>query len=389
MIPFFDLQQQYKGIGLELEMAALEVLRSGAYVQGRRVAAFEQNFAKFCGVDYAVALNSGTSALHLALLAVGVEPGDEVITVPATFVATIAAILYADAKPVLVDIDPETWTMDPALIERAITPRTKAVIPVHLHGRIGAMQAILTVARKHGIAVIEDAAQAHGAERDGQSAGSFGDIGCFSFYPGKNLGACGEGGAITTNRRDLAETVQLLRDWGQSQKYNHIRRGFNYRMEEMQGAILEIKLRHLSEWISRRRTIAAVYDEQLSGSSVGLPCKPKDLEHAYHVYAVRSASRTALQEALKVAGIATGIHYPIPVHLQPAYQLLGYHKGDFPVSEAFAAETLSLPIYPELPMHQICHVSDAIKEIAGRLGGRSGSAPERNYAKLPAEMGLA
>ena len=264
MIPFLDLKAQYRTIGPELDGIVLDVLRSGDYVQGRHVAAFEENFAAFCGARHAIAVNTGTSALHLALLALGVGAGDEVITVPMTFVATVAAIIYANARPVLVDIDPATGTMDPALLESVITPRTKAIVPVHLHGRLANMAAIMEIARRRGVAVVEDAAQAHGAQRHAQSAGTFGDIGCFSFYPGKNLGAGGEGGAIVTNRSDLAEEMRLLRDWGQTAKYNHARHAYNYRMDNIQGAILDVKLRHLSEWTAKRRSVAAQYDKLLS-----------------------------------------------------------------------------------------------------------------------------
>ena len=366
MIPFLDLKAQYRTIGPELDGIVLDVLRSGDYVQGRHVAAFEENFAAFCGARHAIAVNTGTSALHLALLALGVGAGDEVITVPMTFVATVAAIIYANARPVLVDIDPATGTMDPALLESAITPRTKAIVPVHLHGRLANMAAIMEIARRRGVAVVEDAAQAHGAHRHAQSAGTFGDIGCFSFYPGKNLGACGEGGAIVTNRSDLAEVMRLLRDWGQTAKYNHARHAYNYRMDNIQGAILDVKLRHLSEWTAKRRSVAAQYDRLLSdGAHFVTPQRSADLDHVYHVYAIRSPNRDRLQSQLKDAGIATGMHYPRPVHLQPAYDNLGYKLGDFPASEKFAAETLSLPIYPELTTQQVQIVCDTLLGICG------------------------
>ena len=283
-----------------------------------------------------------------------------------TFVATVAAIIYANARPVLVDIDPATGTMDPALLESAITPRTKAIVPVHLHGRLANMAAIMEIARRRGVAVVEDAAQAHGAHRHAQSAGTFGDIGCFSFYPGKNLGACGEGGAIVTNRSDLAEVMRLLRDWGQTAKYNHARHAYNYRMDNIQGAILDVKLRHLSEWTAKRRSVAAQYDRLLSdGAHFVTPQRSADLDHVYHVYAIRSPNRDRLQSLLKDAGIATGMHYPRPVHLQPAYDNLGYKLGDFPASEEFAAETLSLPIYPELTTQQVQIVCDTLLGICG------------------------
>jgi dTDP-4-amino-4,6-dideoxygalactose transaminase len=365
MIPFLDLQAQYREIEAEAAEAVLGVLRRAEYVLGPSVAAFESNFAAYCGAQEAIAVNSGTSALHLALLALDIGPGDEVITVPATFIATAAAIRYAGATPVFVDIDPETWTLDPKAIEPAITPRTKAVIPVHLHGRLADMEAILAVARRHGLAVIEDAAQSHGAKRRGTRAGTFGDIGCFSFYPGKNLGACGEGGGIVTNDPALAERMRKMRDWGQNGRYNHELPGFNYRMDGIQGAILDIKLRHLPRWTDLRRAVAAQYDEQLADVVISTPKKPAGYEHVYHVYAVRTPRRDALQTELKQRGIATNIHYPRPVHLQPSFADLGYRQGAFPQSEALAAETLSLPIYPELSSEAVAEVTGALRQLCG------------------------
>ncbi len=368
MIPLLDLKAQYAGVRDELNAAALEVLASGEYVAGRRVAAFEQEFAAYCGSREAMAVNSGTSALHLALLALGVGRGDEVVTVAMTFVATVAAIRYAEATPVLVDVDLETFNMDPASLERAITPRTKAIIPVHLHGRLADMDAILAIARRHGIPVIEDAAQAHGAvHRDGRRAGTLGDIGCFSFYPGKNLGACGEGGAVVTDRPELAATVRQLRDWGQAGRYNHVRHGFNYRMDELQGALLRVKLARLAEWTARRQQVAALYDHLLSDVALTAPL-PAGLDHVWHVYAVQveAARRADLQAALREAGVATGLHYPCPVHLQPAYADLGYQAGAFPVAERLANALLSLPIFPELTEAQQRQVADALRALCGR-----------------------
>ena len=362
MIPFLDLKAQHRALEPELTEAVRQVIASAHFVLGPNVAAFEAEFAAFCGAGHAVAVNTGTSALHLALLAVGVGPGDEVITVPATFVATVAAILYAGATPRMVDIDPNTWTMDPAQLEAAITPRTKAILPVHLHGRLADMEPILTIARAHGIAVVEDAAQAHGAEHDGRRAGTFGDIGCFSFYPGKNLGACGEGGAVVTDRLDLAARVRRLHDWGQERKYLHVEKGFNYRLDEMQAALLRVKLRHLQAWTDARRRVAARYDSHLAAFGVSRPAAPRGRDHAYHVYAIRTPDRDAAREKLGSV-TQTGIHYPIPVHLQPAYADLGYGEGDFPVSERLATDTLSLPIYPEMTDAQIDTVCDALIAI--------------------------
>ena len=368
MIPLLDLKAQYAGIRDELNAAALEVLASGEYVSGRRVEAFEREFAVYCGAREALAVNSGTSALHLALLALGVGRGDEVVTVAMTFVATVAAIRYAEATPVLVDVDPSSWNMDPAALERAITPRTKAIIPVHLHGRLADMDAILAIARRHGIPVIEDAAQAHGAVGpDGRRAGTFGEIGCFSFYPGKNLGACGEGGAVVTNRPDLAAAMRQLRDWGQVGRYNHVRHGFNYRMDELQGALLRVKLARLAEWTERRQAVAALYDRLLADVAVAKPQRLSGLEHVYHVYAVRvpADERERVREGLRETGVATGLHYPCPVHLQPAYADLGHKAGDFPVAERLAGELLSLPIFPEMTQSQQRQVCDALKAICG------------------------
>ncbi|MGE0024566.1 MAG: DegT/DnrJ/EryC1/StrS family aminotransferase [Hyphomicrobium sp.] len=366
MIPFLDLKAQYAAIGPDLEKAAVEALRSGEFVLGSKVAAFEKNFATYCGAKEAIAVNTGTSALHLALLALDVGPGDEVITVSMTFVATVAAIRYTGAKPVMVDIDPVTWTMDPGQLEHAITPRTKAIVPVHLHGRLADMSAILAIAEKHGLPVVEDACQAHGAEQDGRRAGAFGTIGCFSFYPGKNLGACGEGGGIVTDRADIATRLRQMRDWGQSARYYHDYPGFNYRMDGVQGAMLDVKLTHLPEWTAKRQSVARQYEELLGGGPVATPLPAKDREHVWHVYAIRSRARDWLQEELKAAGVATNIHYPRPVHLQKVHADLGYGVGSFPVSEAFAAETLSLPMYPELERAQIEHVANAVREIAAR-----------------------
>ena len=314
-----------------------------------------------------IALNSGTSALHLALLAAGVGPGDEVITVPFTFVASVSAVTYGGARPVLVDIDPRSFTMDPALIEAAITPRTKAILPVHLYGQSADMDPIMEIARRHRLVVIEDAAQAHGAKYKGHPVGSIGDIACFSFYPGKNLGAYGEGGAVTTSNPEHAHTIRMLRDWGQDRKYHHLLRGFNYRMEGFQGAILRVKLRHLEAWTEARRAVVRLYDELLADAGVETPTEMPWGRHVYHVYTLRSDDRDGLQAALQADGIQTGIHYPVPAHLQPAYADLGYGRGAFPQSEAAAEQVLSLPLYPELSPQAVAQVAGAVKKaIANR-----------------------
>jgi dTDP-4-amino-4,6-dideoxygalactose transaminase len=363
MIPLLDLRAQYAGIKAEIDAAVLDTLASGAYVSGPKVEAFEKSFAAFTGAREAVALNSGTSALHLALLALGIGPGDEVIVPAMTFVATAAAVRYTGATPILADADPLTWNIDPVAIEREITQRTRAIIPVHLHGRMAEMDDIMAIATQHSIPVIEDAAQAHGATWAGRGAGTMGAIGCFSFYPGKNLGACGEGGCAVTSDPDLAARIRRLRDWGQEGRYNHIEHAFNYRMDGIQGAILSVKLKHLPRWTERRREVAALYDGLLGDLPVGLPAPPRASEHVYHVYALRHRDRDRIARGLEEAGVATGLHYPRPVHLQPAYADLGNGPGSFPVAEALAAELLSLPIFPELTSDQQHHIAGALRDL--------------------------
>lgn len=362
MIPFLDLKAQYQSIKSEIDAAVLGVLASGQYILGEEVMRLEQEFADYCNVKHAIAVNTGTSALHLSLLAAGVGPGDEVITVPFTFVATVSAICYTGARPVFVDVEAVTLTMDAAQLEAKITSRTKAIIPVHLYGQMADMDAIKAVADHYRIPVIEDACQAHGARYKGARAGSIGTSGCFSFYPGKNLGACGEGGIVVTNSDDQAKTMRMLRDWGQEQRYHHLLKGFNYRMDAIQGAILRIKLRHLEAWTEARRAHAHRYSSLLSGSvHLKTPLEITDRRHVYHVYAVRSRDRDALQRALTAEGIQSGLHYPIPVHLQKAHADLGHQAGDFPVSEAAAREVLSLPIYPEMPAWHVDQVAAALE----------------------------
>ena len=363
MIPLADLQGQYRSIKGEIDTAVVRVLDSAQYVLGDEVTAFEHEFGAHCGTRETVAVNSGTSALHLALLAAGVGPGDEVITVPFTFVATVAAITYTGATPVFVDIDPATCTMDPAGLEARLTPRTKAIVPVHLYGQTADMDPIVQIARRHGLTVIEDAAQAHLAQYQGRPCGSLGHMAAFSFYPGKNLGACGEGGAVVTNDPALAQTMRMLRDWGQAKKYEHTLRGFNYRMDGIQGAILRVKLRHLEAWTETRRRHAASYSALLGDGPVRLPVERAGSRHVYHVYTVRVAGRAAFQATLRDRGVQTGIHYPIPVHLQPAYAGLG-GPGDFPEAERAAAEVVSLPLYPEMTSAQIDEVAAGVRAVA-------------------------
>jgi len=364
-IPFLDLKAQYLGIKPEIDAAVQKILDTTQFVLGEEVAAFEREFAAYSGANHGIAVNSGTSALHLALLAAGVGRGDEVITIPFTFVATVSAICYTGATPVFVDIDPVTFTMDPAQLEQAITPRTKAILPVHLYGQMADMDPILAIAAQHGIPVIEDACQAHGAEYKGRRAGSLGVSGCFSFYPGKNLGAYGEGGIVVTSNDEHAKTIRMLRDWGQEKRYHHVLKGFNYRMEGFQGAILRVKLRYLEGWTESRRDHARQYDALLAGSSVvAAPKQLTDRRHVYHIYALRTADRDGLQRLLQAEGIATGLHYPIPVHLQEAHADLGYKVGDFPQSEAAAREVLSLPMFPEMTATQVEQVVAAVRQEA-------------------------
>lgn len=361
MIPFLDLKAQYGNIKDEINAAVSKVLENTQFILGDEVTAFEKEFAAYCDADYGIAVNTGTSALHLALLAAGIGAGDEVITIPFTFVATVAAICYTGATPVFVDIDPVSYTIDVTQIEAAITERTKAILPVHLYGQPADMEPILEIARRYGLTVIEDAAQAHRSEYKGQRVGSIGDLGCFSFYPGKNLGAYGEGGMVVTNNPEYAHTLRMLRDWGQECKYHHILKGYNYRMDGLQGAILRVKLRYLDGWTEARRAHAALYDELLP-SGVKTPTVLPYSHHVYHIYAVRSQQRDALQKRLHEQGVQTGIHYPIPVHLQQAYAELKYQPGDFPCAELAANEVLSLPMYPELPQEDLKIISTAVRE---------------------------
>ena len=363
MIPFLDLKAQYLSIKDEINGAIAGVLESCQFVLGEEVERFEREFASYCGTEHALGVNSGTSALHLALLACGIKPGDEVITVSFTFVATAAAVTYVGARPVFVDVMPGSYIMDTAQIERAITPRTKAIVPVHIYGQCADMEQILEIARKHDLVVIEDAAQAHGAEYKGRRAGSFGDLACFSFYPGKNLGAVGEGGAVVTNNSDHAEKIKVLRDQGQSRKYHHEVVGYNYRLEAIQGAVLRVKLRYLDAWNRARRKHASLYRKLLAGAGVRL-LEEKDYGKAvYHIFPIFTAERDSLQQHLASRGIATGIHYPIPVHKQRAFSDPVNASGSLAESERASKETLSLPMFAELSDDAISRVADSIRQF--------------------------
>jgi dTDP-4-amino-4,6-dideoxygalactose transaminase len=361
-VPFLDLKTPYKAIAGEINCAVREVLESAAFAGGPFVERFEEEFARFCGCKHAIGVGNGTDALWFSLLALGIGPGDEVITVPNTFIATAEAISFCGAKPVFVDVEEKSFTMDPALLEAAITPRTRAVIPVHLFGQPADMDPILEVARRYDLHVIEDACQAHGARYKGKPAGSMGDTGCFSFYPGKNLGAYGEAGAVVTNDTELATAMKMLRDHGQSRKYHHGVIGWNGRMDGIQGGILSVKLRYLPQANEARRKNAALYSELLGGVvGIGLPLEMEYASHVYHLYVIRVKERDALMKALADQGIACGIHYPVPVHLQEAYRFLGHRQGSFPVAEACAADIVSLPMFPELSSEQIHYVADALR----------------------------
>jgi dTDP-4-amino-4,6-dideoxygalactose transaminase len=360
MIPPIDLKRQYASIKDEVEAAVTRVLEGGWYILGEEVAAFEQKFAAYCSVAHAVGVGSGTDALHLALAACGVGSGDEVITVSHTAVATVAAIELAGARPVLVDIDPTCYTLDPDRLEAAITSRTRAVIPVHLYGCPADLGPVVEIARRHDLLVVEDCAQAHGALYRGQRVGSLGHIAAFSFYPTKNLGACGDGGMVVTDDPGLAERARLLRQYGWRERYVSSTKGLNSRLDELQAAILRVKLRHLEEWTQRRRSLARLYDEQLAGSGVATPREPEGTTHVYHLYVVRHPRRDELRAFLREQGVGSLIHYPVPVHLQPAYRDLGYEAGALPATEAAAREVLSLPLYPELRDEEVAAVSDAV-----------------------------
>jgi dTDP-4-amino-4,6-dideoxygalactose transaminase len=361
-VPFLDLEAHHHPLQEEIQAAIQEVINSSAFAGGPFVARFEEDYAAYCQTHFAVGVGSGTEALWLSLLAFGIGPGDEVITVPNTFMATAEAISFCGAKPVFIDIDERTYTLDPDLFERAITARTKAVIPVQLFGQMADMDPIMEIARKHQLRVIEDACQAHGAEYKGRRAGSIGDAGCFSFYPGKNLGALGEAGAVVTNDRALQERIRMLRDHGQEAKYRHSYIGWNARMDGIQGAVLRVKLGTLDRGNTARRTHARLYGEYLGGrEDLITPKEAKYGLHVYHVYAVRVKGRDQLLRTLAERGVSCGIHYPIPIHLQEAYRSLGLKRGSFPVAERCAEEFLSLPMFPELTTEQIETVAREIK----------------------------
>jgi len=362
-IPLVDLKAQYRSIKAELEVATTRIFENSSFILGAEVEAFEQAFARYCGVKHAIGVSSGTDALQLALLGYDISEGDEVITTPFTFIATAAAISHVGATPVLADIDPHTYNIDPAKIEAAITPRTKAILPVHLYGQPAEMAPILDIARRHGLWVIEDACQSHGATYFGRKTGGLGDVACFSFYPSKNLGAAGDGGMLTTNDDSFAEWARKVRDHGRTGKYVHGLVGFTYRLDALQAAILNAKLGHLDAWNEARRRNAAIYSELLASTDIVVPQEAEGCRSVYHVYAIRTPQRDGLLAHLQRKGIGASVHYTLPVHLQPAYAALGIPKGAYPVAETCAESVISLPMYAELTREQIGEVVGAIREF--------------------------
>jgi dTDP-4-amino-4,6-dideoxygalactose transaminase len=362
-IPLVDLKAQYRAIKPEIDAAIQRVVDNTSFIMGKEVERFEANFAAFCQVKHAVGLDSGSAALDLALVSAGVKPGDEVITPTHTFMATAAAISHTGAKPVFVDVEPDTFNVDPEKVAAAVTARTTAILPVHLYGQPASMDPLMEIARRHNLKVIEDAAQAHGAAYKGTMVGNFGNCGIFSFYPGKNLGAYGDAGMLVTNDDAIADTARLLRNHGRRDKYEHLTVGYNYRLDALQAAVLDVKLGHLADWNAARQRNASLYDSLLADLPVGRPSRRADRTHVYHLYVIRIARRDELARFLKDKGIETVIHYPIPLHLQPAYKGLGYRRGDFPVTEKLLDEILSLPMYPELTEAQIGEIVAAVRQF--------------------------
>lgn len=362
-IPFVDLKAQYQTLQKEMDKAILDLVGSTQFILGDDVTAFEQEFSAYCAVKHTVAVSSGTEALILALRALEIGPGDEVIVPANTFIATALAVSYVGARPVLVDADDQNYNMDPEYVVRAITPRTKAIMPVHLYGQPADMTPLLKIAKEHKLYVIEDACQAHGAEYKGKRVGGIGDIAAFSFYPGKNLGAYGDAGAVTTNNKKLFDRVTLLHNYGQKVKYHHEVKGTNSRLDTLQAAILRVKLPHLDDWNARRQEIAQQYAQGLANLPITLPAIDKNRTHVFHLYAIMTTKRDKLQQHLYEKGISAQIHYPVPIHLQKAYAELQHGKGDFPVSEYLASHELSLPMYAEMTEKQVQIVIEGIRSF--------------------------
>lgn len=362
-IPFIDLNRGLSDIRSEINSAISRILDNSSYVLGPELEAFEKDFASYCGAKYCVGVNSGTSALHLALICNNIGPGDEVITVPNTFIATVEAIAMTGARPVLVDVEEKTALMDPKLLEKAITRKTKAILPVHLFGQVCDMDAINEIASSKGIVVIEDACQAHGALYKGKKAGSLGRVAAFSFYPSKNLGSCGEGGAITCEDLSIAERAKALRHHGQFERNVHREVGYNYRLETIQAAVLRVKMKHLDAWNEKRRFLAKRYIENLKGTKYWLPEEAENRRHVYHLFPVVAQNKKKLTEALSAARIGWGEHYPKPVHLHPAFAYLGKKEGSFPVAEKLMRGIVSLPMFPELLPSEVDRVAEVLRDV--------------------------
>ncbi len=362
-VPLVDLGAQYTTIGGEVEAAITSVLQASDFILGSHVQLFEEEFARYCDARCAIGVDSGLSGLELILRAYGIGPGDEVITAANTFIATALAISHAGARPVLVDCDPQTYTLDIARVEAAITSRTKAIMPVHLYGQPVDMAPLLDIARARGLVVVEDACQAHGARYHGRRVGSLGDAAAFSFYPGKNLGAYGDGGMVVTNDERLADALRVMRNYGQREKYHHITQGFNRRLDTLQAAVLRTKLPYLDGWNAARRAHARLYNQLLEVDGITIPEEAGYAESVWHLYVIRVENRDALKTHLASQGVSAGVHYPVPIHLQPAYQDLGYARGDFPVSETYAEQIISLPMYAECTLEMIEHVAETVREF--------------------------
>ncbi len=362
-VPFVDLARQHAELRAEIDEAIAGVISTSSFILGPDVTEFEREWAAYCDADHAVAVASGTASLHLSLEAIGVGPGDEVIVPANTFIASVLPVLHLRARPVLVDCDPGTATIDVEAVRAAVSPRTRAVVPVHLYGQPADLDPLLELGVESGFDVVEDACQAHGARYRGRRVGALGRAGCFSFYPSKNLGALGDGGAIVTNDAGLADRLRLARDLGQARKYEHVLAGYNERLDTLHAAVLRVKLPHLDAWNDARRAIASAYEQDLAGSSLALPQTSAGREHVWHLYVVRSPERDRLRHGLDKVGIATGLHYPTPIHLQEPFRDLGYQEGDFPAAEAWAREGLSLPMFPELEPAEVSRVSARLVEL--------------------------
>lgn len=367
-VPFVDLTAQYRSIAEEMDSAIAQVLSNADFILGEAVTAFEDDFAQYCGVSFACGVDSGTSAIELALRAYGVGPGDEVVTAANTFIATALAVSYTGATPVLVDVDPQTYTIDVSRLESAITDRTRALIPVHLYGQPADMEPVMEIAQRHGLVVIEDACQAHGATYKGRRVGSLGHAAAFSFYPSKNLGACGDGGMVVSDDERVANLTRMMRNYGQRDKYHYALLGYNRRLDTLQAAVLLVKLKHLESWNAARRHHAQLYGGLLGPNSVILPREADYARSVYHLYVIRAKDRDGLRSYLHERGISTGIHYPVPIHLQEAYRHLDYQKGSFPITEECAEQVLSLPMYAELSPDSIAYVAETIRSFVEGQG---------------------